>query len=160
VGWLVMAFLVVAGLGLGLAALIWAAVRLIRRPPARPGTRPVDPDPDLVERIAEAVRQKAEHQRNVSALRHQHGIPIERLAADLRRLRRIIACDATSSAAHQYGNRLAYDRLLTQACAMLDITHELDRPTVGHERDIERLRVEAELERAGVVLSTRYGRAA
>jgi hypothetical protein len=103
----------------------------------------------------------AEHRRNLRALRHQHGIPIEQLAADLRRLRGAIASDEHRSAAHQMGNRLAYDRVLVQACDMLGIEHELDADTSGIERDIERLRVEADLESAGVVISTRrYGQAA
>ncbi len=153
-------YVVFAGLLLGLAALWWAASRWLRRRRVGLDSGTGPSDDDLIERVAEAVRQRAEHRRNVSALRHQCGIPIERLAADLRRLRRIIAADAVSSAAHQVGNRLAYDRLLTQCCAMLGIVHELDRETAGHDRDIERLRVEAELERAGLILSTGYGRAA
>lgn len=103
----------------------------------------------------------AEHRRNIRALRNQHGVPIEQVAADLRRLRSAIAGDEHRSAAHQIGNRLAYDGLLVQACEMLGIEHELDQETSGLERDIERLRVEADLERLGVVLSTRrYGQAA
>ena len=44
---------------------------------------------------------------------------------------------------------------------MLEIEHELGNDSVGMERDIERIRVEADLERAGVVLSERrYGQAA
>ena len=44
---------------------------------------------------------------------------------------------------------------------MLDIEHELDTEVSGLERDIERFRLEAELERAGVVLTgRRYGQAA
>ena len=59
------------------------------------------------------------------------------------------------------GDRLAYDQVLIQACEMLEIEHDLKDETAGMERDIERLRVEAELERAGVVLSERnYGQAA
>ena len=59
------------------------------------------------------------------------------------------------------GNRLAYDRVLIQACTMLGMEHELDADTSGIERDIERLRIEADLERIGVVISTRrYGQAA
>lgn len=105
--------------------------------------------------------QAAEHRRAVRALRRQSGVPLEQLAADLRRLRLVVSTDAHRSAAHQMGNRIAYDRLLTEACAMLDITHELDRDSVGIERDIERVRVEAELERAGVMLGNRrYGQAA
>lgn len=103
----------------------------------------------------------AERRRNLKAMRQQTGLPIEQLAADLRRLRAAIASDEHRSAAHQIGNRLAYDRILMQACAMLGIEHELDEETSGMERDIERLRVEADLERAGVVISTRrYGQAA
>jgi hypothetical protein len=44
---------------------------------------------------------------------------------------------------------------------MLEIEHELADNTVGLERDIERFRVEAELERAGVMVTDRrYGQAA
>ena len=70
--------------------------------------------------------------------------------------------DAHRSAAHQMGNRMAYDRILIEVCAMLEIEHELDRALAGLEQDIERLRVEAELERAGVVVSNdrRFGQAA
>ena len=42
---------------------------------------------------------------------------------------------------------MAYDQVLIQACSMLEIEHELRDATSGMERDIERLRVEAELER-------------
>jgi hypothetical protein len=106
-------------------------------------------------------REAREHRRNLKALRRQHGIPIEQVAADLRRLRAVIATDEHRSAAHQMGNRLAYDRVLVQACTMLGIEHELDSDSSGIERDIERLRVEADLERVGVVISTkRYGQAA
>ncbi len=101
------------------------------------------------------------HRRGVRALRNQHGIPIEKLAADLRRLRVAVRGDANRSAAHQMGNRLAYDRVLMQACAMLEIEHELAGDSIGFERDIERLRLEAELERAGIEVSDRrFGQAA
>jgi hypothetical protein len=40
-----------------------------------------------------------------------------------------------------------------QACSMLEIEHELRDDTTGFERDIERFRVEAELERAGVTVT-------
>lgn len=102
-----------------------------------------------------------EHRRQVRMLRHQQGVPLEKLAANLRRLRRVIAADSNRSAAHHMGNRLAYDRVLVQACEMLDIEHDLGKETSGMDRDIERFRLEAELERAGVVLSDRrYGQAA
>ena len=103
----------------------------------------------------------AAHRQAVRELRHQQGLPIEQLAADLRRLRAILGTDAHRSAAHQMGNRLAYDKLLMQVCEMLEIEHDLDGDSIGIERDIERIRVEAELERAGLILSDRrFGQAA
>jgi hypothetical protein len=103
----------------------------------------------------------AAHRQAVRELRHQRGIPIEQLAADLRRLRAILGTDAHRSAAHQMGNRLAYDKLLMQVCGMLEIEHDLEGESIGFERDIERFRVEAELERAGLILSDRrFGQAA
>lgn len=116
---------------------------------------------DLVHRFRQERVESAEHRREVRALRRQRGVPIERVAADLRRLRGVIAVEGHSSA-HHLGNRLAYDRVLAQACTMLDIEHDLADATVGMERDIERLRVEAELERAGMILANppRYGKAA
>ena len=112
-------------------------------------------------RWRERRNSAAAHRQAVRELRRQQGVPIEQLAADLRRLRAILETDSHKSAAHQMGNRLAYDKLLTQVCEMLEIEHELDADSVGFERDIERIRVEAELERAGLTLSDRrYGQAA
>ena len=107
-------------------------------------------------RVADAA-----HRKGIRALKTQHGVPLEQLAADLRRLRVLLGQDEHRSAAHQMGNRLAYDRVLVQACDMLGMEHELDQETSGIERDIERLRIEADLERVGVVISTRrFGQAA
>jgi hypothetical protein len=116
---------------------------------------------EKLRRWRERRSSAAAHRQAVRELRHQQGLPIEQLAADLRRLRAILSSDAHRSAAHQMGNRLAYDKLLTQVCEMLDIEHELDRESIGFERDIERIRIEAELERAGLILSDRrFGQAA
>lgn len=102
-----------------------------------------------------------ERRRDLRRLRRQQGVPIEQVAANLRRLRTVVASDAHRSAAHQMGNRLAYDRVLAQACDMLDVVHDLDQNSSGFERDIERFRLEAELERVGVVISARrFGQAA
>jgi ABC-type phosphate transport system auxiliary subunit len=116
---------------------------------------------ESINRWREKRAADADHRRAVRALANQQGVPLEQLAADLRRLRGLLGQDAHRSAAHQMGNRLAYDRLMIQICEMLHIEHELGRDSIGVERDIERFRVEAELERAGVVLSDRrYGQAA
>ena len=116
---------------------------------------------ESLRRWRERRADNAEHRRAIRTLKTHQGVPLEQLAADLRRLRALLGQDEHRSAAHQMGNRLAYDRLMMQICEMLDISHELDRESVGVERDIERFRVEAELERAGVVLSDRrFGQAA
>src|SRR5829696_1498218 len=105
-------------------------------------------------------RQKAERRRNLRAMRRQQGVPLEQVAANLRRLRGVLTVDAHRSV-HQISNRVAYDQVLIQASEMLQIEHDLAKRSAGMERDIERLRVEAELERAGLVLSDRrYGQAA
>ena len=109
----------------------------------------------------ESRRQKAERRRNLRAMRRQQGVPLEQVAANLRRLRGVLTVDEHRSAVHQIGNRVAYDQVLIQASEMLQIEHDLAKRSAGMERNIERLRVEAELERAGVVLSDRrYGQAA
>jgi hypothetical protein len=114
-----------------------------------------------ISRWRESRRESAQRRRNLRAMRDQRGIPLEQVAANLRRLRAVLTRDAHRSAAHQMGDRLAYDQVLIQACEMLEIEHDLATESAGMERDIERLRVEAELERAGVVLSERnYGQAA
>lgn len=106
-----------------------------------------------------AVRRS--HRQALKALREQQGLPLEQVVADLRRLRVVVGEDASRSAAHQMGNRMAYDRLLAQTCDMLEVHHDLREECMGMERDIERLRVEAELERVGVrVTDRRFGQAA
>ena len=116
---------------------------------------------DTFSRWRERRSSAAAHRQAVRELRHQQGVPIEQLAADLRRLRAILGTDAHRSAAHQMGNRLAYDKLLMQVCEMLEIEHDLEGESIGFERDIERIRVEAELERAGLILrDRRFGQAA
>ena len=116
---------------------------------------------DAISNWRESRRQKAERRRNLRAMRRQRGVPLEHVAANLRRLRGVLTVDEHRSAVHQIGNRVAYDQVLIQASEMLQIEHDLAKRSAGMERNIERLRVEAELERAGVVLSDRrYGQAA
>lgn len=98
-------------------------------------------------------RPGQERRSQMQALRHPPGRPLEQLVADLRRLRRLVATDEHRSAARQQGDRLAYDYVLGQICEMVGIEHQLHEQTGGHERDLERFRLEAELERSGIVLS-------
>jgi hypothetical protein len=139
----VLALLIIAGLPLLIMVGIDAAIG--------------DSDPWMrgqrIHRVSQTLHDRREHRRNVRALKHQVGIPIERLGSDLRRLRELIRHSDHASATQQAALRQAYDRVLIDTCTMLDLQHQLELPTVGLERDIERLRVEAMLEGHGIVLS-------
>jgi hypothetical protein len=78
------------------------------------------------------------------------GMPIERIAADLRRIRPEALRPVTGT---PYSRRLAiiaaYDDVLLDACRALGVSTELDRITDALERESERLRAEHELEKAG-----------
>jgi hypothetical protein len=81
------------------------------------------------------------------------GMPIERIAADLRRIRpqaRRLADGMPM--ARRLAIVAAYDEALVDACRALDVPTELSRISDALERESERLRTEAELERAGVDL--------
>jgi hypothetical protein len=91
----------------------------------------------------------------VRRFRRHHDVParqrIERLAADLRRLSGSLTDPAPSSATRHGAVVLAYDQTLCRACAALGIHQHLDEVT-GFDRELERLLVEGELERAGLVI--------
>ncbi|HEY0447489.1 hypothetical protein [Actinophytocola sp.] len=79
--------------------------------------------------------------------------PIERLAADLRRVHRSLAeCPPGTPAVRRQAARQAYDALLGQACAAVDVPHRLDALPEGIERELERLRVEEALRQAGLTI--------
>lgn len=81
------------------------------------------------------------------------GMPIERIAADLRRIRVQARTQSTGMPmARRRAIVAAYDDALLDACRALDVPTELDRISDDLERESERLRTEAELERAGVDL--------
>lgn len=104
-------------------------------------------------RVERPLEERLEHRRNVRALKNQRGTPVERLGADLRRLRLLIQHSEHHSATQQEALRQAYDAVLADTCRMLSVEHELDLPTAGIERDIERVRIEAILESRGIVLT-------
>lgn len=79
--------------------------------------------------------------------------PIERIAADLRRVRRTWAgFEPGTSAVKKIAARQAYDALLVQACAALEVEHRLRHLPEGVDREIERFRVEECLKRLGLSL--------
>lgn len=82
------------------------------------------------------------------------GPPIEKLAADLRRVHRLLAeLPSGASAVRRYGTRQAYDALLVQACREVEVDHRLDELPEGFDRAIERLRVEESLAERGLSVS-------
>lgn len=81
------------------------------------------------------------------------GPPIERLAADLRRVRLLLArLPPGTPHARRAGARQAYDVLLAQACAAVEVPHRLAQLPEGVDREVERLRVEDCLRRAGLAI--------
>lgn len=100
--------------------------------------------PRLVDVIGERIRRR----RAVPK-----GLPIEQLAADLRRVHRLLVQtpDGTPMV-RRIATRDAYDELLRQACAAVEVKHDLDTVPEGMERDMERLRVEEALRDAGLTI--------
>jgi hypothetical protein len=79
--------------------------------------------------------------------------PIQVVAADLRRLSRQLALvPAGAPLVRWRALWFAYDAVLTEAAELLEVPHDLAGTPVGIARDIERLRVLAALEGAGLVV--------
>src|SRR5689334_4500035 len=75
-----------------------------------------------VPRLAGRIAQRL-HQPEVIA----HGPPIEQLAADLRRVHRVLQHEAPVTPIVRWrATRQAYDTLLAQACAAVEVSHRLD----------------------------------
>jgi len=80
--------------------------------------------------------------------------PIERVAADLRRVHQALKeFPPGTPAVRRLAARQAYDALLIQACQAVDVPHRLDALAEGVDREVERLRVEEALQDAGVRVS-------
>ncbi len=82
------------------------------------------------------------------------GRPIQAVAADLRRLHRMLdEFEPGTPMIRRVGTWRAYDSLLIQACAAMAVEQHLDElPEEGMDREIERLRVEESLRSAGMVI--------
>jgi hypothetical protein len=79
--------------------------------------------------------------------------PIERLTADLHRVRRTLAeFPPGTPNVRRRATRDAYDALLTQAATAVDVRHRLTELPDGMERELERLRVEEALRAAGLTI--------
>ena len=79
--------------------------------------------------------------------------PIQVVAADLRRLSKQLALVPSGSTLVRWKALwAAYDGVLVEASEMLELPHELGDQPPGMARDIERVRVLAALEEAGLVV--------
>ena len=95
--------------------------------------------------IAEWVRRRRRSKQVTS------GPSIQVLAQSLRRVHRtLIDFEPGTPALRRLAARQAYDDLLRQACRALDVEHRLDEEPEGIDKEIERLRVEESLRRAGL----------
>jgi hypothetical protein len=84
---------------------------------------------------------------------YAHGPPIEQLAADLRRVHHALVHLAPGTPIVRWrATRHAYDTLLMQACAAVEVEHRLDELPEGFEREMERLRIEEALRSAGLAV--------
>lgn len=80
------------------------------------------------------------------------GPPIERIAADLRRIRTALRqAPCGTPAARLRGWRAAYDDVLVAGCRALDLEQSLDGALSPLRRDLERERVERMLVRGGLL---------
>ena len=79
------------------------------------------------------------------------GMPLERIAADLRRLHREVRRHPPGMPMAKFrGMMAAYDDALLDACRALDLPTDLAGLPEGVERESERMRLEFELERSGI----------
>jgi hypothetical protein len=79
------------------------------------------------------------------------GMPLERIAADLRRLHGEVRRHPPGMPMAKFrGMMAAYDDALLDACRALDLPTDLSELAEGVERESERMRLEFELERAGI----------
>jgi hypothetical protein len=109
-----------------------------------------------VARVAGAVSERRAAKRRAGMAQ---GMPLERLVSDLRRLRAELVGDPPSTAVQRTGLLMAYDSVLRDTCARLEIPTGLDAVPPGPEREFERLRAEAAIQEAGISLHTPRRRA-
>ena len=102
--------------------------------------------------VAAAGEARRRRDRRLGKLMTPSGPPLERLAADLRRLR-MQRGDSHRSRVQREGARLAYEDVIQQAAAALGIDHDLPGASGRFGREVELLRIEQALHDAGFVLA-------
>jgi len=99
------------------------------------------------------VRSRRRRRRRAQPAVQAVGRPIQVVAADLRRLSRQLALvPAGAPLVRWQALWAAYDDVLTEAAAQLEVPHELPTTPNGMARDLERLRLLAALEGAGLAV--------
>jgi hypothetical protein len=97
-----------------------------------------------------AERTARRHTRHLPPLDRR---PLEAVAADVRRLRRQLALvPAGAPMARRRALQAACDDVMTEAARMLAVPHALDSVPPGRARDVERLRLLAALQAAGLAV--------
>lgn len=105
-------------------------------------------------RIIDAIEKVLRRRKQRRGGPEPSGRPIEMLAADVRRLRRECALvPAGAPMARRRAIQLAYDDALVETAASLGVAEQVSAFPIGTQRDLERLRLEAELEAAGIALT-------
>jgi hypothetical protein len=113
-----------------------------------------------IPKVVEAIRDRRAARRADDPTQPL-GLPLEKLAADLRRLRAELVHRKPSNNLRLTALVEAYDDVLDAISERLEITSQLRELPLGRDRDVERLRTEAAVEQAGVPLEVpghRYGR--
>lgn len=107
----------------------------------------------LALRVPPLVRALARRLRRPSPVSPPPGPPIEQLAADLRRVHRLLTqMPPGASYARRRGAEQAYEDLLRQAARRLGVAERLSDAGDRMDRELERLRVEAALLDVGLVI--------
>ena len=102
-----------------------------------------------VPRVLEAIKDRRAERLRAS---RPQGYPLERLAADLRRLRTELINDPPNNYVRRTALLMAYDSVLRDTCARLEIPTELATAAPGPDLELERLRAESAIQEAGVSL--------
>ncbi|TKJ16613.1 hypothetical protein [Blastococcus sp. CCUG 61487] len=103
-----------------------------------------------------AERWLAERSARRRARRHPSSDrrPVEAVAADIRRLgRQVELIPAGAPMVRRRALQAAYDDVLTEAAGMLDVPHALAELPPGRAREVERLRLVAALQAAGLAVA-------
>ncbi|MEV4344332.1 hypothetical protein AB0J83_07635 [Actinoplanes sp. NPDC049596] len=128
----------------------YAVATMIRRDEARRRRDTARNSPEG--RALHRLDRYMQHNDPVAALAGRGPAPIEQLAFDLRRLhRQQRGGPSLGSQRWTAAVLVAYDERLCMACECLGVRENL-RPLAGFDRELERLRVEDELEAAGLEL--------